>query len=52
MRNILFEKRRDILDSLGGLPETEVINEEWLYILKEETRNSILIEGAPSTPPE
>ena len=34
-----------LLKKLGGLPEPEVINQEWLYILKEETRNSILIEG-------
>ena len=44
MRNIISE-RFDLLKNLGGLPEPEVINEEWLYILKEETRNSILIEG-------
>jgi Fic family protein len=44
MRNSISE-RFDLLQRLGGLPEPEVINEEWLYILKEETRNSILIEG-------
>jgi Fic family protein len=44
MRNTIVE-RFDFLKRLGGLPEPEVINEEWLYILKEETRNSILIEG-------
>jgi Fic family protein len=44
MRNSISE-RFDLLKKLGGLPEPEVINEEWLYILKEETRNSILIEG-------
>ena len=44
MRNTIVE-RFDLLKRLGGLPEPEVINEEWLYILKEETRNSILIEG-------
>ena len=44
MRNTIFE-RFDLLQKLGGLPEPEVINEEWLYITKEETRNSILIEG-------
>jgi len=44
MRNSIAE-RFDLLKNLGGLPEPEVINEEWLYILKEETRNSILIEG-------
>jgi len=40
----IFE-RRQILNALGGLPSPEVINKEWLYVLKEETRNSILIEG-------
>ena len=44
MRNSISE-RFDLLKNFGGLPEPEVINEEWLYILKEETRNSILIEG-------
>jgi Fic family protein len=44
MRNSISE-RFDLLKNLGGLPEPDVINEEWLYILKEETRNSILIEG-------
>src|SRR4030042_623443 len=44
MRNTISE-RFDIFKQFGGLPEPEVINEEWLYILKEETRNSILIEG-------
>jgi Fic family protein len=44
MRNSVPE-RFHLLQKLGGLPEPEVINEEWLYILKEETRNSILIEG-------
>jgi len=44
MRNRIAE-RFHLLQKLGGLPEPEVINEEWFYILKEETRNSILIEG-------
>ncbi|UOD35579.1 Fic family protein [Deferribacteraceae bacterium V6Fe1] len=41
----LIKKRKDILEGLGGLPEPEVINKEWLYLLGEETRNSILVEG-------
>ena len=43
MRNTqeLIDHRRKLLESLGGLPEPE----EWLYLLGEETRNSILIEG-------
>lgn len=45
MRNTLIDKRQKILAGFGGLPGPEVTNEEWLYLLKEETRNSILIEG-------
>ncbi|RKY93549.1 MAG: Fic family protein, partial [Candidatus Hydrothermota bacterium] len=45
MRNSLLEKRKHILESLGGLPGVDVKNREWLYILGEETRYSIMIEG-------
>lgn len=38
-------KRLEILENLGGLPEPNINNSEWLYILGEETRNSIMIEG-------
>ena len=41
----MITERFHLLKDLGGLPKPEVINQEWLYILKEETRNSILIEG-------
>jgi len=41
----LIKKRKSILDNLGGLPELKVKNKEWLYLLGEETRNSILVEG-------
>jgi len=41
----LIKRRREILEELGGLPEPKVVNKEWLYLLKEETRNSIMIEG-------
>jgi len=41
----LIKKRKSILDNLGGLPEPKVQNKEWLYLLGEETRNSILVEG-------
>ena len=41
----LIEKRKEILEALGGLPEPKVKNKEWLYLLEEETRNSIMIEG-------
>jgi len=37
--------RKELLEEIGGLPEPKVINKEWLYLLKEETRNSIMIEG-------
>ncbi len=37
--------RKELLEEVGGLPEPQVINKEWLYLLKEETRNSIMIEG-------
>jgi len=42
-----MQKRKKLLDSLGGLPEgaVEVKNSEWLYMLEEETRNSLAIEG-------
>ncbi|MGC8650411.1 MAG: Fic family protein [Hydrogenobaculum sp.] len=42
---VFIKKRADLLDTLGGLPEPVVKNEEWLYLFKEETRNSIMIEG-------
>jgi len=40
-----LEIRVQILERLGGLPEPRVTNEEWLYMLTEETRHSIAIEG-------
>ena len=44
MRNTL-QIRKKLLEQLGGLPEPRIQNEEWLYLLGEETRNSISIEG-------
>ena len=41
----LIVERKKILDKLGGIPEPVIENKEWLYLLEEETRNSILIEG-------
>ncbi|WP_187646897.1 Fic family protein [Nitrosophilus labii] len=41
----LIIKRKEILHNLGGLEEPKVENREWLYLLEEETRNSILVEG-------
>jgi Fic family protein len=37
-RHVLFER-------LGGLSETTVENTEWLYMLREDTRQSLAIEG-------
>ncbi len=45
MNEKLIIERKKILDTLGGLPEPVIENKEWLYLLEEETRNSILIEG-------
>ncbi len=44
MRNTLL-RRKELLERLGGLSEPKVENKEWLYLLGEETRNSISIEG-------
>jgi len=44
MRNTL-QLRQELLNLLGGLPEPRVENQEWLYLLSEETRNSISLEG-------
>ncbi|WP_456392860.1 Fic family protein [Persephonella sp.] len=41
----LIIERKKLLEDLGGLPEPVVENREWLYLLENETRNSILIEG-------
>ncbi|WP_457644718.1 Fic family protein [Persephonella sp.] len=41
----LIIERKKLLDKLGGIPEPVIENKEWLYLLEEETRNSILIEG-------
>ncbi len=44
-QNIYLDWRKQILENLGGLPAPEVRNQEWLYLLKKETRNSIMVEG-------
>lgn len=41
----MIDERTALLKSLGGLPETTVTNSEWLYMLKEDTRQSLAIEG-------
>lgn len=45
-------RRRRLLEALGGLPETTVENQEWLYMLEEETRHSLSIEGFFATEQE
>ncbi|MGE5340377.1 MAG: Fic family protein [Candidatus Omnitrophota bacterium] len=45
MRDTFLAWREQVLRTLGGLPAPEVKNEEWLYLLKKETRNSIMVEG-------
>lgn len=47
-----LEKRKALLDELGGLPSTIVENKEWLYMLEEETRHSLSIEGFFATEEE
>jgi fido (protein-threonine AMPylation protein) len=43
----LVEERRELLQRLGGisLDLVQVANEEWLYMLGEDTRHSLAIEG-------
>lgn len=45
MRDKMMQWRTEILKNLGGLPAPEIRNDEWLYLLKDETRNSIMVEG-------
>ncbi|HKS68816.1 MAG TPA: Fic family protein, partial [Ktedonobacterales bacterium] len=40
-----IEQHAALLERLGGLPETTVQNQEWLYMLAEDTRQSLAIEG-------
>lgn len=40
----LFLRQKWIF-ALGGLPNPDVRNSEWLYMLEEETRNTLMIEG-------
>ena len=37
--------RHDWLEKLGGLQLVSVKNREWMILLKEDTRNSLMIEG-------
>ncbi len=45
-------QRKKLYVALGGLPETAVKNSEWLYMLAEETRQSLSIEGYFATEQE
>lgn len=38
-------ERRALLERFGGLPDTTVHNTEWLYMLGQDTRHSLAIEG-------
>ena len=38
-------ERKVLLERFGGLPETTVHNTEWLYMLEQDTRHSLAIEG-------
>lgn len=44
-----IDKRKELFESLGGLPEIAVQNREWLYMLQEDTRQSLAIEGYIAT---
>lgn len=41
----LLAERKALFDRFGGLPETTVQNSEWLYMLEQDTRHSLAIEG-------
>src|SRR5579859_6276110 len=51
-RDNLVVMRKNLLESLGGFSETTVQNAEWLYMLQEETRHSVSIEGYFATEQE
>ena len=46
--------RKKIMDELGGIPEVATVakNDEWLYMLEEDTRHSVAIEGFFATEKE
>lgn len=47
-----INKRKKLLDQLGKLPSASVENQEWLYMLEEDTRHSLSIEGYFATEEE
>lgn len=40
-----IDERQVLFERLGEVPETTVENTEWLYMLQEDTRQSLAIEG-------
>lgn len=44
-----IERHEALLQRLGGLPETTLQNQEWHYMLAEDTRQSLAIEGYVAT---
>lgn len=44
-RDETLTERKALLERFGGLPETTVQNTEWLYMLEQDTRHSLAIEG-------
>lgn len=40
-----LSERKAIFDLFGGMPEVTVQNTEWLYMLEQDTRHSLAIEG-------
>lgn len=45
-------ERKALFERFGGLPETTVQNTEWLYMLEQDTRHSLAIEGHFTTEEE
>jgi len=41
----LIDRKTNLLPAIAVLPSPTVFNKEWLYLLGEETRNSLAIEG-------
>lgn len=41
----MLAERKALFSRFGGLPETTVRNTEWLYMLEQDTRHSLAIEG-------
>jgi fido (protein-threonine AMPylation protein) len=48
----LVDRKANLLPTIAVLPSPTVFNKEWLYLLEEETRNSLAIEGYFASPSE